>query len=228
MKTLELSSLSPPPRTRRRALRQAAMLAAIMATSLGLYLVVLKWRGPDAALSTYTAWDDLFPFRPEWVWVYLVPYLLGPLQFALVTPATFDWYIRRGLVVVAISLLIFAALPTRTAPRPPAPDLGDGLTARMYRQMIAIDEPPANAAPSLHVSLTCLLALALMRDFPRWWAAAFGGVAVVWLATLLTRQHHLIDVATGALLAVAVVLAWPSPRRAPAVIEEGAAACLRQ
>jgi membrane-associated phospholipid phosphatase len=79
--------------------------------------------------------------------------------------------------------------------------------------MVTIDEPPANAAPSLHVSLTCLLALALVRDFPRWWPVSCAGVVLVWLATLLTRQHHLVDVLTGALLAVGVVFAWPANDR---------------
>jgi hypothetical protein len=194
-----------------RRIRQAVILAAIMLTSLGLYLTVLKWRGADAALITHTAWDDALPFRPEWVWVYLVPYVVGPPLFALLTPATFRWFIRRGLVVVFLSLVIFAAVPTQTAPRPPASDLGDGWTATVYRGMVAIDEPPANAAPSLHVSLTCLLAIALMRDFPRWWPVIIVGIALVWLATLLTRQHHLIDMATGVLFALLVVAVWPVP-----------------
>ena len=72
--------------------------------------------------------------------------------------------------------------------------------------MIAVDEPPANAAPSLHISLSTLLGLALGRDFPRWRPAIFAAVTLVWLATLLTWQHHVIDVATGALLAG--LLAW--------------------
>ena len=51
------------------------------------------------------------------------------------------------------------------------------------------------------MSLTFLLALALLRDFPRWWPITVGSVVLVWLATLFTRQHHLIDVLTGILLA---------------------------
>ena len=66
---------------------------------------------------------------------------------------------------MAVSLLIFVALPTQVAARSPEHGLGTGLTARLYEQMVAIDEPPANAAPSLHVSLTCLLALACFAIF---------------------------------------------------------------
>ena len=204
-------SPSARPLTLGRFLFQAVTLAGIMLLSLSLYLIVLKWRGPTASVTTVTAWDERIPFLPDWVWIYLVPYLVGPVAVGVLTRDTFLWYIRRGLLLVGLTLLIFIAFPTRTV-RPPQTDLGDGPTARLYRSMVAIDEPPANAAPSLHVSLTCLLAWGLVRDFPRWWWIAFTGTGLVWLATLLTWQHHLIDVATGAVLGSAV--AWSGPRRA--------------
>jgi hypothetical protein len=202
-----------PPRRGRiwaRGIRQAVLLAALMGLSLSGYLLVLKWRGPAAVLVTQTAWDRSIPFRPAWVWAYLIPYVVGPVVAGLLCPETFAWYVRRALLLVAVSLVIFALWPTQTV-RATAPDLGDGLTAHLYRQMVAIDEPPANAAPSLHVSLTCLLAWAAVRDWPRYWPAAFGCAGVVWLATLLTWQHHLLDVATG--VALGSVAAVPQPGR---------------
>jgi membrane-associated phospholipid phosphatase len=191
-------------------IRQALFLLALTFSSLGLYLLVLKWRGPDAVLITHTTWDDWFPFGPEWVWVYLVPYLIGPALFVFLSPQTFRWFVPRGLLIVGVTLVIFILCPTQTARRPSAAFLGDSLTGLLYHQMVEVDEPPANAAPSLHVSLTCLLAMALIRDFPRWWPVWFAGIAMVWLSTLMTRQHHLIDVATGALLAFLVAVCWPA------------------
>jgi membrane-associated phospholipid phosphatase len=195
-------------RTLRDRAGQSFLLAVIMFSSLGLYLTVLKWRGGAPVFVTHTAWDELVPFRPEWVWVYLVPYLIGPVVIGLLSRETFRWFVYRGLALVGVTLLVFIVVPTQVGPRPAAQGL-DGFTGWMYHQMVEIDEPPANAAPSLHVSLTCLLALALLRDFPRWWALSLSGVGLVWLSTLMTRQHHLIDVASGALLACAVVAAWP-------------------
>jgi hypothetical protein len=192
-----------------RFFRQALGLAFVMMTSLGCYLLVLKWRGNDAVWCTYLPWDEWFPYQPAWVWVYLLPYLIGPVALGLARAATFRWYVSRGLVVVGLSLLIFILVPTQVAPRPSEHGLGSGITAFMYDNMVAIDEPPANAAPSLHVSLTCLLGLALLRDFPKWWPVTALGVGLVWLATLLTRQHHLIDVASGIVLAAVVSLLWP-------------------
>lgn len=193
-----------------QAIRQALLLAVVIGVSLLLYLTVLKWRGPSHVWVTQTEWDRRIPFIPAWVWVYLLPYALGPGLAACLSRDTFWWYIRRALVAVLSSLVIFAVVPSRTV-RPPLDDLGTGVTATFYRGMIDIDEPPANAAPSLHVSLTCLLMAAVVRDFPRWWLPAVAAGLAVCLATLLTHQHHLIDVATGALLAGLIALPWRTP-----------------
>ncbi len=193
-----------------RFFRQALGLAVIMMAALGGYLIVLKWRGGDARFCTQTAWDEWIPLEPAWVWVYLLPYLVGPLVIGFARPETFRWYIKRGLVVVALSLIIFILVPTKIADRSSDHGVSTGLTEMVFEQMVTIDEPPANAAPSLHVSLTFLLALALCRDWPKWWLVTTAGVILVWLATLFTHQHHLIDVATGILLASVVCWLWPA------------------
>lgn len=194
-----------------RRLRQALVLTGVMLVALGGYLTVLWWRGPSAVIVTQTAWDRALPFYPGWVWIYLLPYLLAPVLGAVLSEATFAWYIRRGLSVVAFSLVVFALMPTKTI-RPPVDELGDGLSPRLYRSMVALDGPAANAAPSLHVSLTCLLGVALIRDHRRLWPLIALAVGVVWLSTLLTWQHHVVDVATGAL--VGGVFALPFKRSA--------------
>lgn len=191
---------------------QALLGSVIITAGLGSYLLVLRWRGPAAVAYTQTAWDRLVPFRPEWLYVYLAPYAVAPVLLGLMNRDTFWWFLKRALLVLAISLVVFALVPTQTV-RPPIDSLGDGWTAGFYRTMVAIDNPPANAAPSLHVSLTGLLAVALLYDFPRWWPAILAGIATIWLATLLTWQHHLIDVASGVLLAILVSLAFRPRKR---------------
>jgi hypothetical protein len=184
---------------------QALIGTLILIGGLGSYLAVLKWRGPAAKFDTQTSCDLLIPFQPGWLWVYIAPYPLAPVILGMMRRPTFVWFIKRALLIVAVSLLIFALIPTQTI-RPSTEGLDDGWTLHYYRALVAVDEPPANAAPSLHISLTCLLAIALLRDHARWWPVIILGVGLVWLATLLTWQHHLIDVATGALLGVLVSL----------------------
>jgi membrane-associated phospholipid phosphatase len=201
-------------------------LALFFAVSLSLYLVVLRLRGPAVAFVTWTEWDRLFPFTPWWTWLYLLPYVVGPLLVAVLRRPWFAWYIRRAFFLVVVSLIIFAAVPTQTVRplRDPDPELQErnraqldhDLTSWLYRQMEEIDEPPANAAPSLHVSLSCLLAWALAFDWPRWKWAALAAAVLVWLSTLYTAQHHLIDVVSGTLLATAAAF-WR--RGAPAATQ---------
>ena len=154
------------------------------------------------------------------MYVYLAPYVIAPVILGVMPRATFTWFLQRALLILAGSLVIFAIVPTRTI-RPPVDELDDGLTAKLYRGIVAIDQPPANAAPSLHVSLTCLLAIALAREFPRWRPVIGGIVALVWLATLFTWQHHLIDVATGALLGIAASIPFQHSKKRPPAEEPG-------
>jgi hypothetical protein len=194
--------------------RQAILVTLCMYGGLALYELLPRWEVPAVRLSTRTAWDDLFPFRPAWLGVYLTPFLAVPVLAALLRPGTFAWFLRRGLAVAVLTVAAFALVPTQVERPGEAEAAGGGLTAELYRRMVALDKHPGNAAPSLHVSLTCLLALALSRDGRRRGAAAFAWTGLVWLSTLFTRQHYLIDVASGVLLAGLVGLPWPGVRRA--------------
>ncbi|MEX2138993.1 MAG: phosphatase PAP2 family protein [Pirellulales bacterium] len=62
-----------------------------------------------------------------------------------------------------------------------------------------------NMVPSLHVALSIATVSILARRVTRWVAALlWSWGALISLSTLLTHQHHLLDVATGAVLGIAV------------------------
>src|SRR5262249_42932077 len=193
----------------RQRLLQAVLGSAIIVAGLGSYLAVLKWRGSAGAIVTQTAWDRAIPFQPGWLYVYLAPYAAAPVLLAIMRRSTFIRFLASSIAVLAVSLLIFANFPTQTV-RPPTDVLEEGWTSKFYLAMVAIDDPPTNAAPSLHVSLTCLLAIALVGDFRRYWPVIVVATVLVWLATLFTWQHHLIDVATGAALGLLASLPFRS------------------
>ena len=94
-----------------RGLFQALFLAVMMFTSLGGYLLVLKWRGDAAVTSTWTPLDDWLPFWPSWIWVYGLPYLVGPIFAGLLSRSTFWWYVRRAWLIVIVTLVIFVVFP---------------------------------------------------------------------------------------------------------------------
>jgi membrane-associated phospholipid phosphatase len=187
-------------------LSQGVFLLLFFFTSLSAYLAVLKTRGwAGSERLTRTAWDDWFPFTPWWTWPYLLPYILGPIIACLLRRSTFDWFGRRATVLVLVSLAVFLVYPTQTV-RPDVSGFADDLTMWVYRNMVEVDDPPANAAPSLHVSLATLLALALYRERRQLWWASVALALVVWASTLYTHQHHVVDVVTGAGLAVVMAL----------------------
>jgi membrane-associated phospholipid phosphatase len=150
--------------------------------------------------------------------------VIGPLLTLILSRYVFVWYVRRATIVLLVSIVVFVAVPSHTIRPLTIPSnhdrLGDNLTSWVYQRVVEIDDPPANAAPSLHVSLSCLLAWAVGYNYPRWWGAAFAGALLVWLSTLYTWQHHLIDVASGALLACLAAIGPPRPP--PPVPDAGA------
>src|SRR5262249_13649192 len=139
----------------RRRLLQALVGTLIIVAGLASYLLILKWRGPAVVSYTRTEWDRLFPFQPSWLYFYFAPYGIAPLLLGLMRPDTFSWFLKRALIVLSISLLVFALIPTHTV-RPPIDELGNGWTAQFYRAMIAINDPPPTAAPTMTTLLAWL------------------------------------------------------------------------
>src|SRR5436190_1727111 len=94
-------------RTLARGIRQAVVLAVIMMSSLGGYLTVLCWRGHDGKdRVTHTAWDEFFPFLPGWVWVYLFPYVIGPIVIGALRAPIFGWSVRSACGVLCAPLRV--------------------------------------------------------------------------------------------------------------------------
>jgi membrane-associated phospholipid phosphatase len=151
----------------------------------------------------------------------LVPaFILAYLSLNLVfIPAPFILRSRRELQALAVSLaaitavagVCFLLVPAELAYPSGDPGPWSGLFA-LAREMAL----PYNLVPSLHVALSglCLAAYATRcgtagKTFLAAWTAAIA------LSTLLTHQHHVLDVATGLVLAVAGKRFIYDRRRAP-------------
>jgi len=151
-------------------------------------------------------WDRALPLRPGWALVY------GSLYMFLIVLPVFvvrqREHIRR---VVAAYLLVWVAAyacfliyPTE-APRPAAV-LGRGFVIWGLRHLYSWD-PPYNCFPSIHVAHSFVSAMACYRVHHRVGIAATFCAALVALSTLFAKQHYIVDVLAGMLLAgVAYVL----------------------
>lgn len=149
------------------------------------------------------------PFVPAFVLVYLS---ISPLF--LMSP--FVLRSRRQLQALALALAVvtgvaagsFLVMPA--APAYPPQDAGGWTWLVQFARRVALRH---NMVPSLHVTMSCVTLAAYAQHCGRLgkWLLA-GWASLIALSTLLTHQHHLVDVAGGFLLAWAgyrlVYLRW--------------------
>jgi hypothetical protein len=87
-------------------------------------------------------------------------------------------------------------------PGPPRPEevVGEGFAAWGLRLLYAAD-PPYNCFPSLHVAHSFVSALACYRVHRALGRGAVVGASLVAASTLFSKQHYVLDVVAGTLLA---------------------------
>jgi membrane-associated phospholipid phosphatase len=148
--------------------------------------------------TLYFPWELSLPFVPAMIWGYgsmLVLFLLPLFQLEEQSLRRLG---RQILLALALASLTFLLLPAqlgfvRSSHVPGYDDV--------YQLIYAIDYPH-NLVPSLHIVFSALIIAALMETS----GAAWRGVYALWLAVIsasvvLVHQHHIIDVASGYLLA---------------------------
>ncbi|MES3021969.1 MAG: phosphatase PAP2 family protein [Pseudomonadota bacterium] len=143
--------------------------------------------------------DKAIPFVP---WM-IVPYMTSGLFFVLsffLVRSNDDLRVlsQRMLLATVAGTLIFALFPLQFSTLRPSVDAP---FAALFALLSLVDLP-YNQLPSLHVAYALIYWHALRDLPPRRWARA---ALAAWLlllasATVFTYQHHLLDVAGGALL----------------------------
>lgn len=147
------------------------------------------------------ALDSRIPFRPRWVWAYLLyyPVCFAPLLFpGLLTDDGLYLRTAAGFCVQFLAAwTIFYLYPTRI---PRAPVEGDSPSEKAVRGLYAVDEG-WNLFPSLHVANSIYVACLAARFLPEAWSLVFFAAAILISAsTVLIKQHYLVDVPAGAAL----------------------------
>lgn len=157
--------------------------------------------------------DRAIPLWPAWSLVY------GSLYFVLIVLPVLvvreEEHIRRTLsaylTVWLTAYVCFWVYPT-AAPRGDEVAV-DGFAAWALSALYGAD-PPYNCLPSIHVAHSFVSAFALARVHRRIGLAAVAAAVLVALSTLFVKQHYVLDVVTGALLASVayVIFLRNSPR----------------
>ncbi|HTR04446.1 MAG TPA: phosphatase PAP2 family protein [Thermoanaerobaculia bacterium] len=166
-----------------------------------LYIVIGEMMPGRRLHAPGTALDEMVLLQPPWAIVYGCLYLFLILLPLLVVRQ--EELIRRTLwtylTVWLTAYVCFFLYPT-AAPRP-ASVVGPGFAVWGLRFLYGAD-PPFNCFPSLHVAHSCVSAMACSRVNRGVGVAAGIGAALVGVSTLFTKQHYVVDVVAG------VVLAW--------------------
>lgn len=166
-----------------------------------LYVFIPRLATGRLPWSPAVALDAAIALQPAWVLIY------GPLYLFLILLPLFivrdDTHIRRTfhayLAVWISAYAVFVAFPT-LAPRPAETIAGDGFAVWGLNFLYEAD-PPYNCFPSLHVAHSFVSALASYRVHRGVGIAALAGAVLVGISTLFTKQHYVLDVGAGILLA---------------------------
>jgi len=172
-----------------------------LAAIIPLYLVIGAVVVPGRALHVpEVALDRAMTLSPAWSFVYLSLFLAALLPvFVIHQQELVRRTILAFIAIWLIAYVCFLAYPT-VGPRP-AEVPGDGFSVWTLRAIYSSDHR-YNCLPSLHVAQCFLAAFACSRVNRRVGVVAMAWAFLVGLSTVYTKQHYVMDVVTGILLAM--------------------------
>jgi membrane-associated phospholipid phosphatase len=153
-----------------------------------------------------TALDDLIPFIPGFIYIYLSTYLFGILPFILISDADLFISTMIGYVIVAsISSTIHVVYPSQVQRRESIDGNKNSWLLIAWFQRIC---KPYGNFPSTHMGFSILsVCVGFIVGGP-----VMGSIFLFWacliaLSALFTKQHYLLDmIAGGAIGAVAAIV----------------------
>lgn len=176
-----------------------------------LYSVSLYEIAPLSIHNLATPFDSIIPFIPAMIVPYSWSLILFVVSFFLVRTSTQLSLLSYRLILATIfACLIFYFYPASFSFNQVIPD---DWTQFGYQFLQLVDKP-FNQLPSLHVSYAILLGVSLwdVAESEKLWVSAVyqllltGICTLIALSTVLTYQHHMLDMLGGAVLAVAVLV----------------------
>ena len=148
-----------------------------------------------------SALDVQFPFRPGWIWVYIATFLFWVYQYTTVARESPERACRLAaadFVAKLVCFLCFVITPTFNV----RPEVTTGGATGFLMRFIYWIDTPTNLFPSIHC-FVAWLGTRFLYDTKNLRRPVFTrivctvGSILVFLSTLYTRQHVLLDVVAG-------------------------------
>ena len=200
----------------RQSLARPYKVTVPMVVLVGMVPLYIFIAGPHPARTQHVpaiAIDGAIPLVPSWSLIYgaLYVFLIALPLFVVREEEHLRRTVRAYLSVWTVAYICFLAYPT-VAPRPE--EVAEpGFGAWGLRLLYGMD-PPYNCFPSLHVAHSFVSALTCLRVHRGVGIAAIICASLVGLSTLFTKQHYVLDVGAGVLMAIAAhaIFVRPQPR----------------
>jgi membrane-associated phospholipid phosphatase len=188
------------------------------AIALSIYFFAIYSSSNAYAAHRYASGQNVHTFYFEWeksirfVPAFIVPYMSIDLFFFFAPFLCTDLrelrtHARRVVLAITVAGLFFVLAPLRYGFDRPVPT---GLFGPIFRFLHGFDHP-YNLAPSLHIALRSLLWVIYVRHIGSWLLRNSVRVwfLLIGLSTLLVGQHHVIDLASGQILAMFCFYLFP-------------------
>ena len=147
--------------------------------------------------------DRRVPIIPGFVIIYFVCYVFWAINYILIGRISKEHCMKFVLADISsrcVCFIFFILIPT-TNIRPEI--LGNGIGDQLLRHLYLIDHPE-NLFPSIHclVSWFCFIGIRNQKQVPRWYRVFSCLFAIaVCLSTQFTKQHYIVDVFGGIIIA---------------------------
>ncbi|SHN04767.1 PAP2 superfamily protein [Pseudomonas asturiensis] len=180
--------------------RQALLALVGLLSGLSVFIALERFITPR--YYWVTSADQWIPFIAHSWWVYVLFFPFVMLAATYASAERFKAFGTATAIAFGVALLCFWLFP-EIVPRPDIELVENAFLKQRLSRLWQLDQA-SNGCPSLHVALTCLACRALW-DRPYKGLIAITGLLIC-ASTLTLKQHTVIDVAGGVLLAVACTL----------------------
>lgn len=185
-------------------LEKLAITIVVIAVSAFLFLYVNEVNAEMAAQgATFTGletWLDAYiPFIPQFIWFYCLYYVWVLLVTPIMREREHFYHAAASFAVLQTAAIATFILFPSYMVRPEV--VGNSMSHDLVRWMYEADKG-FNLIPSLHVGHSTLVTLFYRTHKPKVFPIIAAGTFMIALSTVLIKQHYIIDIPVGFLMAL--------------------------